>query len=427
MSVVGGRAAATARSTAARERTVLVQLNSLALGGTQINAVDFARAVQPYGFRSVLIAPADTRPTSGASLFDVAREHGVRLETYDTSTGVFTGRATSMERFARATRSDLVHVYGENGDHRTAFWGPCFVGRRPLVHTVYEMSVSETTYRYTSLIVGTGYLVDDLRGRPGPTTLISPPVDLESDAPDAKLGLSFRRSEGIDPQAFLMVIVSRLDRVMKGYPTEVAVRAAGRLRPDAVLVVVGTGDDEARLRGIADDVNARSGREAVRFIGATADPRPAYAAADLVLGMGGSAARALAFGRPLIVQGESGTAELFTPEASADLFRRSFWSPEEAEAPVERLVALIESIVERPERRHELGRFGRTFAVSHFGLPAMAERLAQVYEQALRAPHARRGWVLDLARSTRNRAERAIDRAGGRIRPGGQRPGSSTA
>ena len=49
------------------------------------------------------------------------------------------------------------------------------------------------------------------------------------------------------------------------------------------------------------------------------DPRPAYAGADLVVGMGSSALRALAIGRPLIVQGEDAFSEIFEPQ-TYDLF-----------------------------------------------------------------------------------------------------------
>ena len=62
------------RLMAARPRVVLVHLNSLELGGTQINAVDLAAAVVPHGYESHLIGPEPTG--TGASLLDVAAERG---------------------------------------------------------------------------------------------------------------------------------------------------------------------------------------------------------------------------------------------------------------------------------------------------------------------------------------------------------------
>ena len=47
-----------------------------------------------------------------------------------------------------------------------------------------------------------------------------------------------------------------------------------------------------------------AGRQVVLLTGEIADPRPAYAAADVVVGQGGSALRGMAFGKPLVVVGE---------------------------------------------------------------------------------------------------------------------------
>ncbi len=58
--------------------------------------------------------------------------------------------------------------------------------------------------------------------------------------------------------------------------------------------------------------------------GQMTDPRDAYAAADIMLGMGGSALRAMAFAKPLVVQGERGYWRLLTPE-SLDFFLDKGW------------------------------------------------------------------------------------------------------
>jgi len=48
-----------------------VEVNSLELGGTQINAVDLAGAVRDLGHDSVVVGPADLRP-KGPSLFGLS-------------------------------------------------------------------------------------------------------------------------------------------------------------------------------------------------------------------------------------------------------------------------------------------------------------------------------------------------------------------
>lgn len=376
---------------------VLVQLQSLALGGTQLNALDFAVELNELGVTSYLRGPDDTVPDSGPGLMEVAAERGVEVEAFPAGGALLADRAPSMTRRAAELGVHLVHVYGEAADPRAAFWGPCRFGRRPLVQTIYEMAVDPRTYRHSALVIGTGYLRDELASRPGPTTLISPPVDLERDRPDDRKAAKFLAEIGT-ASGPLVVIVSRLDRAMKAYPVEVAIRAVARLADlGARLVVVGTGEEAERLAAVADEVNRSVGREVVRMHGPMGDPRPAYAAADIVLGMGGSAARALAFGRTLIVQGEHGTAEPFTPTTAASLYRRSFWSDAVEPEAVDVLVARLRDLAADPGSRADLGDFGRRFAVENFGLAAMTERLAGVYEEAARR-YGPRAWACDLAR-----------------------------
>jgi glycosyltransferase involved in cell wall biosynthesis len=127
-----------------------------------------------------------------------------------------------------------------------------------------------------------------------------------------------------------------------------------------------------------------------------ANPRPAYAAADIVLGMGSSAARGLAFGKPLVVQGEAGWSELFDENTAAALARYSFWSADAVEHPVERLAGIIAPLLADDARRAQLGEFGRRFAVERFGLTMMAAKLAAFYGEALGSYGLRR-WGGDLA------------------------------
>ena len=307
-----------------RPTTVMVQVNSLSLGGTQLNALDFAAAVEPHGFRSVLIGPRDTLPARGPGLLEVAADRGLTVTPYDRPTRVLRGGAQLMASVARKVGAEIVHVYGAAADPRMTFWGPCLVGRRPFVHTIYEMVTPPDAYQHTSLVVGTGYQHDELRDRPGPTTLISPPVDLGLDTPDPVAARTFRDTLGAVGERDLVVMVCRLDHAMKAVPAEAAIRAMHVLGDvGATLVIVGSGKEEPRLRWLADEVCAQARAPVVRFVGALADPRPAYAAADIGLGMGGSAARALAFGNPLVVVGENGLAEPFTPSTATGLYRRS--------------------------------------------------------------------------------------------------------
>lgn len=378
---------------------VLVHLNSLGLGGTQINAVDLAAQMRGCGVESILVGARHTIPV-GPSLLDFAAARGLEICLYDPAPAIFS-RARQVTALARRHQVDLVHVYGSwGGGARPTYWGPSLFARTPWVQTVYEMNVSDKLHRHMPMIVGTGYQRDEQHDRPGPTILISPPVDLIENHPAVQGGRQFRVGNGIEDGP-LLVIVSRLDASMKSVPALAAIDAMRVLAPaGATLAIVGTGDNVAAVQSRADAVNEEVGRVAVRLVGPMADPRPAYAAADVMLGMGGSAARSLAFAKPLVVQGEAGWSLLFEPSSAETLARSSFWSPDTEADPAARLAATIAPLLADVERRAELGRFGRAFAEERFALTAMADRLIDFY-RTVQGEYTRRDWLADLPQEGR--------------------------
>jgi glycosyltransferase involved in cell wall biosynthesis len=374
--------------------TVLVHLNNLELGGTQINAVDLAAQMRVRGIESILLGSRKSLP-EGPSLIEIAAARDLEIHLYDPAPTIFP-QARQVASFARRHKVDLVHVYGSwVGGSRPTYWGPSRFARTPWVQTVYEMSVPAKNFRHMPMIVGTHYQHDEAQDRPGRTILIRPPVDLFANHPDAPEGPQFRIAHRIGPGP-LLVIVSRLDVIMKTIPTCAAIDAMRVLASSgATLAIVGTGDNVAAIQARADAVNRDVGRDVVRLIGPMADPRPAYAAADIMLGMGGSAARTLAFGKPLVAQGEAGWSSLFEPSSAATLARSSYWSPDVEPDPAARLVATITPLLADIERRTELGRFGRAFAEEHFALTVMADRLAGFYRD-VRGEYTSREWLADL-------------------------------
>lgn len=372
---------------------VLVLMNGLGLGGTEINAVQFAAQVREQGFESVLVGPADSLPP-GASIRDVAWDYGVEIRDYERQPTVRAG-ARLLSTLACDVSADLVHVYGQRR-MRAAYLGPCRLARRPLVLTNYDMEHNPFTLRGVPLVVGTRYLAEELTERPGEVTLISPPVDIAQDSQDAVDGAAFRRAHGVREDQILVTWVGRLASEMKAPAIRDLIAAVELLDRDRVVVaVVGTGDAEAELRALADGTNDRLGRPAVRFLGAMTDPRPAYAAADVEVGMGSSAARSLAFARPVVAVGEAGWSLRFDEETADGILRNSFWSDVPVADGARRLTDQLRPLVDDAGLRERLGRFGRGFAERSFGLPAMAERLAGVYTRAL-AGYGPRDWARDV-------------------------------
>jgi len=149
------------------------------------------------------------------------------------------------------------------------------------------------------------------------------------------------------------------------------------------LVIVGDGKARPAMEQAAARVNAAAGRRLVVLTGEMSDPRAAYAAADIVLGMGGSALRALAFGRPLVVQGEQGYFRTLSAQTAAQ-FRWQGWYGIGAGAACGRdaLAAELRPLLADAETRSALGAFGRHL-VEDFALERAARRQLTVSRDAL--------------------------------------------
>lgn len=385
-----------ARSADRQTRRVLVSINDLGLGGTQLNAIDFARSCREHNIESVLVAFRETLPP-GPSLLDVARREGFEIQLVNHGSNIIASSQRLVE-IAKREQVDLVHSYGGRWT-RLAYWGPHRFGRIPMVSMVYDVTVPDEVPRYAPMITGTRILLEEYQDSwPSPVYLVSPPVDTDRDTPTVDAS-GFVDELGLEPDAPRIVIVCRLAESMKALTVDEAIRSLRHLeRQRPQLVIVGDGDAADRLRALGDEVNRELGRQAVVFAGALDDPRPAYSAADVVIGMGSSAARGLAYAKPLVVSGEYGWYRAFTPDTADDHFRYSFWSDQKMDEPVKELANILADLLDDEQRREELGRFGREFAEKNFGLAAMTERLVGIYDETIErhGDQRRRRWFKGL-------------------------------
>jgi glycosyltransferase involved in cell wall biosynthesis len=139
---------------------------------------------------------------------------------------------------------------------------------------------------------------------------LPPPIDLAQNRMAAVSGSEFRKQQGLGDEDVLLVTVSRLHQQLKGESLVRSVNAVSRLAEafPVRFCIVGDGDLRPKLEALASDVNHRLQRTVVQVVGPMLDPRPAYAAADIVIGMGGSALRAMAFSKALVIVGADGFA-----------------------------------------------------------------------------------------------------------------------
>ncbi|MFI5937442.1 glycosyltransferase family 4 protein [Actinoplanes sp. NPDC051494] len=352
---------------------VLVFPHSLEIGGSQINAIELAGAVRDLGHEVAVIG-------GPGPLVDLIAQTGLEhipLAPYHRRPAPSLVR--QLRALVRERSLDVVHGYE---------WPPAMeaaMSGTTAVCTIMSMAVAPFLPDSMPLVVGTEALRQHSAARRrGAVHLIEPPVDVHANAPGFPVE-EFRRTHGLDASMVDIAVVSRLVPELKLEGVLVAIDVIGELartRP-VRLTVVGDGTARAEVEQRAAAANARAGRRAVVLTGELRDPRAAYAAADIMLGMGSSALRALSFGRPLVVQGERGFWELLTPD-TVDLFlQQGFYGLGDGTGAADRLTGHLVRLLDDASLREKIGRFGRDLAVERFSLDRAARTQVGIYEQAL--------------------------------------------
>ncbi len=363
----------------------LVYPHELAIGGSQINAIDLAAGVAAKGHDVIVYGvpgPLEGYIAERGLRFIPARRMKYRPAP---------SRIVQLAAIAEQERIDLIHTY-EWSACLDAYFGAALVKRVPTLCTVLSMHVAPYVPPSVPLIMGTAELGAEARERQlGDVWVLEPPIDVSRDRPEVD-GKHFRNVNGIGDGDFLVVSVSRLAVDLKLDALVRLIDAADQLAASTPIKLVLVGDGAAReaLEARAAAVNHRHQRKVVVFTGADLDPRRAYAAADLVVGMGSSALRALAIGRPLVVQGERAFSETFEPATTELFLSQGFYGLGDDTAGVETLASQIASLINDPEKRARLGRFGREFVCSRFSLERAVDVQLEIYDSILKRPPALR-------------------------------------
>jgi glycosyltransferase involved in cell wall biosynthesis len=295
-----------------------------------------------------------------------------------------------ISRLVRRREIDVVHGH-EWPPIIEAFVGRTLLHRTSVVGTVMSMSVAPFLPWSVPLTVGTELIRQAaITAGHRHVMLLEPPVDTRADNPSVDGG-SFRAEQGVRPNEVLVAMVCRLvpDLKLEGLLSACdAVRELAVAGKPARLMIVGDGQARGDVAGRAADVNAAVGYEAVLLTGEMADPGPAYAAADVIIGQGGSALRGMAFAKPLVVIGEEGFSELLTPESAPTFLRQGWYGLGSGSlgTGVPALRQALERLVSSPELRRNLGLFGRRLAEERFSLNHAAEILENMYLSAVLDP-----------------------------------------
>lgn len=387
-----------APAAASRSLNVVIGLEGLALGGCPINALDLGRALRERGHQVHVFAIDEEVQVS---LIPYAERSGFEVTLLPSTVGV-ASRALQIRRFADRHAADVVHVFAP-WLASSAAAATASRHRRVTVVTNWMMSNVNYTPREMPMIVGTRQMQEEAQAFHGSRVwLMEPPVDIDGEVAGGAGALAFRRQHGIAENEIAAVIVSRIDTHMKAEGIRQAIDAVRRLDdPRLRLIIVGDGNAYEDIFNAAEVVNRELRRAAVVMTGSMYDPRPAYAASDIMLGMGGSALRSLAHGKPLIVLGVNGFSRIFEPGTLDYFLTYGFYGDERQDRPVEHLAQALRQLFD-PARRRKLGRFGNDQVRSRFGLDVTAETLESIYRTEIcSAPGAVHRTIASAATLTR--------------------------
>jgi L-malate glycosyltransferase len=359
---------------------ILVFAHRLEVGGAQVNAIELTAALRDlHGHEVVLFA------TPGP-MVRVAEEKGLRfLPAPDACVHPSLARMRALREAVRRERPDLIHVW-DWPQCLDAYYAVHLLMRVPMVVTVMSMDVPSLLPKAVPTTFGAPELLDQARSQGRRRLeLVLPPVDVRRNAPGAVDVRPFREQYGIEDGDITLVTVSRIVGWMKGESlrrTVDVVRTLGRDLP-LRLMVVGDGTLRAELERLARETNAELGRAAVVLTGALLDPRSAYAAADIVVGMGGSALRGMAIGKPVVVVGEQGFSAPLTPATAESFYYKGMYGLGDGSPGNARLVADVRGLAEHPEQLPALGQFSRQFVLEHFSLETVSARLEKFCRAAV--------------------------------------------
>ncbi len=375
---------------------ILVFAHRLEVGGTQVNAIDLAAGLRDlHGYEVILFA------TPGP-MVRLAEEKGLRfVPAPDSYRHPSPARMRALRDLVRQERPDVVHVW-DWWQCLEAYYGVHLPMRVPLVATDMMMDLTRVLPKSPPTTFGTPEIVDKARraGRRRVEALL-PPVDVHANSGASVDPGPFRERLEIHDGDITVVTVSRLATWMKSESLVRTTHAIRELGADLPLrfVIVGDGAAREQLEALAGETNDALGRKAVMLTGALLDPRPAYAASDIVVGMGGSSLRGLSFGKPVVVVGEKGFAAPFNPETADSFLYRGMYGIGEGQPGNENLVSALRSFAEDEAYRHSIGAFSRQFVKDHFSLETLCRQFDALCREAISDIPSRRVTTLDALRT----------------------------
>lgn len=372
-----------------RPRVLIVAAGNTTTGGGEKHVADLLEHLPRAGFDVALLCP------DGGDLGDLARGLGTPVCNVPIDSGFSAARVQAVRTAIVAADPDVVHAHGSRAAAFARLADPR--ARRRVVYTVHGIHVDKPgsatrrialtsverllrarTARFVSVCASDatrgarlGILTADR------TTTIHNGIELPREAPPRG---RFRAELGAGPDVPLVLSAGRLEEPKDQSTLLRAWRVVSASHPDALLVIVGSGSLESRLR---QEIAVHEAPCSIRLVGPRATLAEAYADADVFAlssrweGLPYVLLEAMASCLPVASTNVDGIPEAVVNEVSGLL------------VPPQKPTALgnaIERLVADPALRRRMGTAGRERVTMGFTLERMIKRLAGVYRE-LANPH----------------------------------------
>lgn len=359
---------------------VIVFAHRLEIGGTQINAIDLAtRLRDDHGVEPILFA---TPGPAG----DLVCERGLRFEPApDARFHPSMRRISALRSLVRRERAELVHAW-DWWQCLEAYYGLHLPSGVPMIVTDMMMDLTRILPRSIPATFGTPEVLDKAKQHGyRRARLLVPPVDIAANSPGVTTAEAFRDRFGLGKGEIVIVTVSRLSQHLKAESLGRTVSAVGEIGGNLPVrfVIVGSGQARNQLEAAAAEVNTMLGRQAVIFAGELPDPRGAYEAADIVVGMGGSALRGAAFGKPVVVVGENGFSNPLDSATGDWFYYHGIYGNGNGDPGNKELSAHLRKLAMNREAREGNGAYAHQFVTERFSLEHVSGLLAEYYRDAV--------------------------------------------
>jgi len=238
------------------------------------------------------------------------------------------------------------------------------------------------------------YLVNEYKMKEEDVALTINGIDTEKFSPEVD-GTEIRQEFGLAPKQRLIVYLSRMD-ADRSQPAHVLVECAeGIYKHDnnAVILIVGGGDDFEAVKAEADAANAKIGVEVIKIAGARTDANKIVAAADIYVAGARAALEGMASGKPVILSYGQGYLGVFEEPILEAAIETNFCCRGYEQTSKERLTADITKLLDNgKEQLTKLGEFGRNVVVERYSMERMADDAIGLYNKALKMSDDEKRW-----------------------------------